>query len=148
MNVFMSHSARSYRDDISPNRGRRRKFESDSDIRVALMPRRTGRGSRRFDLTRVGKVGRCCLRLRDGSRQAKYADSGGHEMARYRTRDWRPLLSPAGYTGTGNGTSRRGNGVPNLRRGSAMRTFARRCGLDDKPWSVLGCPFLSRGRCW
>lgn len=87
MNVFMSHSARSYRDDISPNRGRRRKFESDSDIRVALMPRHAGHGSRRFDLTRVGKVGRCCLRLRDGSRQAKYADSVGHEMARYRTRD-------------------------------------------------------------
>lgn len=120
MNVFMSHSARSYRDDISPNRGRRRKFESDSDIRVVLMPRR---GSRRFDLTRVGKVGRCCLRLRDGSRQAKYADSGGHEMARYRTRDWRPLLSPAGYTGTGNGTSRRGNGYPRYVGG-------RRCALS------------------
>lgn len=123
MNVFMSQSARSYRDDISPNRGRRRKFESDSDIRVALMPRRAVRGSRRFDLTRVGKVGRCCLRLRDGSRQAKYADSGGHEMARYRTRDWRPLLSPAGYTGTGNGTSRRGNGYPRYVGG-------RRCALS------------------
>lgn len=89
----------------------RRKFDSDSDIRVALMP------------PRLYKVWCGWERLGDvvyglQSRQAKYADSGGHEMGRYLDTGLTGTLISCGIPGPGTGHCRGNRGVT-----SVMLTF-------------------------